>query len=112
MVNSYMSADPFVVETTRYDTFRNEKTAALEFAMHKIWRSSTQMLDLASGEHPWPTTDQVIERLTKSIEELNQCRNILMDKTSDGVGFYDEKKQQLTFIKDVAVPLKDDQNGI
>jgi hypothetical protein len=105
-----MSANPFAIESTRYDTFRNERTAALEFAMHKVWRSSAQMFDLASGEHPWPTVDQVVERLTKSIEELNQCRNILMDKTSDRVGFYDEKKQQMIFIKDVAIPLKIDQN--
>jgi hypothetical protein len=105
-----MSTNPFVAESTRYDTFRKEKTGPLEFAMHKIWRSSAQMLDLASGEHPWPTNDQVIERLTKCIEELNQCRNLLMEKTSDRVGFYDEKTQKMSFIDNAPVPLKTEQN--
>ncbi|UJR11803.1 hypothetical protein I4U23_015983 [Adineta vaga] len=110
MVNSYMSANPFVTETTRYDTFRNEKTAPLEFAMHKMWRANIQLLSLGSGKYSWPTKDQVIEQISKSIEELDQCRKILMDKTSDRVGFYNEKNQKIAFIKNVAIPLNTDQH--
>jgi hypothetical protein len=110
IVNSYMSTNPFAVECTRYDTFRKERTGPLEFAMHKVWRSSALMLDLASGEHPWPTIEQVIERLNKSIEELNQCRDLLIEKTSDRVGFYDEKEQQMSFIKTAPTLLKKEDN--
>lgn len=102
-----MSTDPFAVETTRYDTFRKEKTGALEFAMHKVWRASAQMLDLGSGQHPWPKLDQIVDRLTSSISELNQCRDLLTETTSDRVGFYDEKKQQMSFIDEAPTVFKE-----
>lgn len=102
-----MSADPFATEYTRYDTFRKEKTGALEFAMHKIWRSSALMLDLGSGAHPWPTTDQVKERLDRCIEELQRCRDLLTEKTTDRVGYYDEKEQKMTFINTPPALLKE-----
>lgn len=105
VVNSYMSTNPFTTDCTRYDTFRKEKTGPLEFAMHKLWRANAQMFDLGSGEHPWPTLDQVIERLDKCIGELNQCRDLLTEKTSDRVGFYDEKKQQMDFIDEAPILL-------
>ena len=98
MVNSYMSNDPLALDYTRYDTFRKERTGPLEFAIHKVWRSSAQMLDLLSTTHSWPTLDQIVDRLTKSIEELNQCRDLLTEKKSDRVGFYDEKTQQMSFV--------------
>ncbi|UJR19034.1 hypothetical protein I4U23_022165 [Adineta vaga] len=110
IVNSYMSADPFATECTRFDTFRKEKTGPLEFAMHKIWRSSAQMFDLASGKHSWPTLNQVIERLNKSIEELEQCRDLLMEKTSDRVGFYDAEKKQMGYIDAPPTSLKKGSN--
>ncbi|CAF4166150.1 unnamed protein product [Adineta steineri] len=50
VVNSYMSSNLFVVDHTRYETFRKEKTDALEFAMHKMWRSYSQIYDLGSGK--------------------------------------------------------------
>jgi prefoldin subunit 5 len=93
-----MSTNPLAAEYTRYDTFRKERTGPLEFAMYKMWRTSAQMFDLGSGAHAWPTLEQVVERLDKSIEELNQCRNLLTEKTTDRVGFYDEKTQQMSFI--------------
>ncbi|CAF1367318.1 unnamed protein product [Rotaria sordida] len=111
VVNSFMSTNPFAAECTRYDTFRKERTGPLEFAMHKIWRSSALMLDLASGEYPWPTLDQVIERLNKSIEELTECRDLLTEKKSDRVGFYDEKKQQMVFQRKPPTAFKTDENG-
>ena len=101
-----MSCDPFAAESTRYDTFRKERTGPLEFAVHKMWRSSAQLLDLASGEHPWPTLDQVVERLTQSIDELNQCRDLLTEKTSDRVGYYDEKKKQMAFTEEAPIVWK------
>ena len=97
VVNSYMSSNPFATDYTRYDTFRKEKTGALEFAIHKLWRSYALMLDLGSGEHPWPSVQQVTERLEKSIEELRQCHDLLTEKTSDRVGYYDEKMKQMSF---------------
>ena len=106
VVNSYMSADPFVAERTRYDTFRKERTGPLEFAIHKLWRANAQMLDLASGEHPWPTLEQVVERLEKSIDELKQCRDLLTEKISDRVGFYDEQKKKMSFFEEAPVPLR------
>ncbi|CAF5068651.1 unnamed protein product, partial [Rotaria sp. Silwood1] len=42
--------------------------------MHKTWRANAQMLDLAIGGHPWPTRDQIIDRLTMAINELTCCR--------------------------------------
>jgi hypothetical protein len=105
-----MSTDPFVTEHTRYDTFRKEKTGPLEFAMHKVWRASAQMLDLASGQHPWPTLDQIVDRLSNSIKELNQCRDLLTEATSDRVGFYDEKKQQMSFIDDAPTVFEKQEN--
>ncbi len=110
VVNSYTSTDPFSAEYTRYDTFRKEKHGPLEFAIHKMWRANAQMLHLASGENPWPTRDQVVERLDKSIEELKQCRDLLTEKISDRVYFYDEKQQKLVFFEDAPIPLKQDAN--
>ena len=110
VVNSLMSTNPFAAEYTRYDTFRKEKTGSLEFAMHKVWRASSQMFDLGSGEHPWPTRDEIVERLTKSIAELNQCRDLLMETTSDRVGFYDAKKQQMSFIDEAPTVFKNGEN--
>jgi hypothetical protein len=101
-----MSSNPFAAESTRYDTFRKERTGPLEFAVHKMWRSGAQLLDLASGEHPWPTLDQVVERLNKSIEELNQCRDLLTEKTSDRTFFYDEKKKQMVFMEEAPIVWK------
>ena len=96
VVNSYMSTNPFTEDRTRYDTFRNKgTTAALEFAMHKTWRANAQMLDLAVGGHPWPTREQIVDRLIMAINELSQCRDILLDIKSDRLGYYDEKKQKM-----------------
>ena len=102
-----MSTNPFVAEHTRYDTFRKEKTAPLEFAMHKVWRASAQMLELGSGQHPWPTLDQIVDRLTSSIAELNQCRDLLTETKTDRVGFYDEKTQQMSFIDEAPTVYKE-----
>jgi hypothetical protein len=110
MVNSFMSSNPFAAEYTKYDTFRMERSGPMEFAIHKMWRASAQMLDLVSGEHPWLTLDQVVERLTKSIEELTQCRDLLTEKTTDRVLFYDQKKQKMVFYEEAPIPLKNDQN--
>jgi hypothetical protein len=95
VVNSYISADPFAAEYIRYDTFRNEVTADLEFAMHKTWRANAQMLDLAVGGHPWPTREQIVDRLTTASNELIQCRDLLLGTKSDRLGYYDEKKQKM-----------------
>ncbi len=96
VVNSFMSTNPFVEERTRFDTFRNKGTTAeLEFAMHKTWRANAQMLDLAVGGHPWPTREQIADRLTMAINELSQCRDIILDIKSDRLGYYDEKKQKM-----------------
>ncbi|CAF4290658.1 unnamed protein product, partial [Adineta steineri] len=105
VVNSYMSSNPFVVDHTRYDTFRKEKTGALEFAMHKMWRSYSQIHDLGSGKYPWPTVEQVVERLNKSIEELEQSRDLLLEKQSDRILFYDTNKKQMGFFDASPVPL-------
>jgi hypothetical protein len=91
-----MSTNPFTEERTRFDTFRNKGTAAeLEFTMHKTWRANAQLLDLAVGGHPWPTREQIVDRLTMAINELSQCRDILLGATSDRLGYYDEKKQKM-----------------
>jgi hypothetical protein len=91
-----MSTNPFTEERTRFDTFRHKgTTAALEFAMHKTWRANAQMLDLAVGGHPWPTREQIVDRLTMAIKELSQCRDILLDVKSDRLGYYDEKKEKM-----------------
>ncbi|CAF0969293.1 unnamed protein product [Rotaria sordida] len=95
VVNSYISTNPFAEECTRYDTFHNEITADLEFAMHKTWRANAQMLDLAVGDHPWPTRKQIVDRLTMAINELTQCRDLLLGIKSDRLGYYDEKKQNM-----------------
>jgi uncharacterized phage-like protein YoqJ len=105
-----MSNNPFVKDLTRYDTFRKEKYGPLEFAMHKVWRSSAQMFDLASGKHPWPTMDQIIQRLNQSIEELQQSRDLLMEKTSDRVEFYDEKEKKMSFFKEPPTAFKTEEN--
>ncbi|CAF1237237.1 unnamed protein product [Adineta ricciae] len=106
VVNSYMPTNPFVDDLTRYDTFRKEKTAPLEFAMHKIWRAGAQMFDLGSGKHPWPTPEQVVERLNKSIEELEHCRDLLLEKTTDRIGFYDEKTKKMSFFETAPTAFK------
>ena len=95
VVNSYTSTNPFAIEYTRYDTFRNEVTTDLEFAMHKTWRANAQMLDLTVGSHPWPTRSQIADRLTMAINELTSCRDILLGIESDRLGYYDEKKQKM-----------------
>ncbi len=95
VVNSYISTNPFAVEYTRYDTFRNEVTADLEFTMHKTWRANAQMLDLAIGGHPWPTREQIVDRLAMAINELSQCHDLLLGIKSDQLGYYDEKKQKM-----------------
>lgn len=101
-----MSSDPFAAEYIRYDTFRKERRVPLEFAIHKMWRASAQMFDIALGKQPWPTLEQVVERLDKSVEELSQCRDLLTEKTSDRILFYDEIKQKMVFHEDAPVPLK------
>lgn len=105
VVNSYMSTSPFSSESTRYDTFRQEKYGALEYALHKTWRANAKMLDLGISGHKWSTNDQVIERLSMAIDELTECRDILMDKVSDAIGFYDEKKQKMSYYDKPAVAL-------
>ncbi|CAF3604723.1 unnamed protein product [Rotaria socialis] len=110
VVNSYMSTNPFAAESTRYDTFRHEKPAALEYTLHKTWRANAKILDLAVGGHGWPTNDQVIERLSMAIDELSQCRDILTNTTSDKIGYYDEKKQKMAYYDTPAVALKDTEN--
>lgn len=110
VVNSFMSTNPFAAEYTRYDTFRTEKTVALEYALHKTWRANTQMLDLAIGGHEWPTREQIVERLSMAINELNHCQDILTDKTYDKIGFYDEKKQTMGYYDVAAVPLDTSKN--
>ncbi|CAF3991523.1 unnamed protein product [Rotaria sp. Silwood2] len=110
VVNSFMSTNPFTTEYTRYDTFRQEKTAALEYAIHKMWRANAQMLNLAIGSYEWPTHDQTIERLSMAIDELNKCRDVLTNKTSDSIGYYDEKKQKMGYYEKPPLLLKDSQN--
>lgn len=95
-----MSTNPFAAEYTKYDTFRMETTSDLEFAMHKTWRANGKMLDLAIGGHPWPTRDQIIERLTMAIDELNECRDLISRKKSDVLGYYDEKNQKMGVYED------------
>jgi len=90
-----MSTNPFATECTRYDLFRKEITSDLEYAMHKTWRANAQMLDLANGEHPWPTRDEIIDRLTMAINELSLCRDIMLGTKSDHIGYYDEKKEKI-----------------
>ena len=100
-----MSSDPFATDHTRYDTFKKEKTGALEFAFHKLWRANALMFDLASGAHPWPTLEQVTERLDKCIGELHQCRDLLTETTTDRVGYYDEQTKKMDFVDAPPAPL-------
>ncbi|CAF4810245.1 unnamed protein product [Rotaria sp. Silwood1] len=109
VVNSYISTNPFAEEYTRYDTFRNEITADLEFAMHKTWRANAQMLDLAVSGHPWPTRTQIVDRLTMAVKELAQCRDLLLGIQSDRLGYYDEKKQMMgNYDMPPSKPMKND----
>ncbi|CAF1003094.1 unnamed protein product [Rotaria sp. Silwood1] len=75
-----------------------------------MWRANAQMLDLAIGGHEWPTHDQVIERLSMVSDELNQCRDVLTNKKSDWVGYYDEKKQKMNNYDKPSMPLQDAQH--
>ena len=100
IVNSYMSTNPWANEVTRYDTFRKEKYGALEFAMHKTWRAKAKMFELASGKDPWPTVEQIVDRLHSAIDELNACCEILTEKKSDRVGYYDERKKAMAFMEE------------
>ena len=77
-----------------------ETTSDLEFAMHKTWRANGKMLDLTIGGHPWPTRDQIIERLTMAIDELQECRDLISRKKSDVLGYYDEKTQRMGAYED------------
>jgi len=94
-LNSYVSTNPLAEEYTHYDTYRNEVTADLEFAMHKTWRANAQMLDLAVGGHPWPTREQIVDRLTMAINELTQCRDLFLGIKSDQLGYYNEQKEKM-----------------
>jgi hypothetical protein len=93
VVNSYITTNPFATDYARYSFYKKESTIALEYAMHKAWRVNGQMLDLATGDHPYPTRDQVIERLTMAIGELTQARDLISSSVSDQIGYFDEKKQ-------------------
>ena len=63
--------------------------------MHKAWRANAQMLDLTVGGRPWPKREEIANRLTMAIDELTQCRDLLLGTRSDRLGYYDEKKQKM-----------------
>jgi hypothetical protein len=63
--------------------------------MHKTWRANAQMLDLAVDGHLWPKREEIVDRLTMAINELTQCRDLLLGIKSDRLGYYDEQKQQM-----------------
>ncbi len=94
VVNSYITTSPFSTDYARYSFYKKEKTVALEYAMHKTWRANEQMLDLATGDHPYPTRDQIIERLTMAIGELIQARDLISESISDQIGYFDEKNKE------------------
>jgi hypothetical protein len=94
MVNSYITTNPFATDYARYSFYKKEPTAALEYAIHKAWRANGQMVELATGDHPYPTHDQIIQRLTMAIGELTQARDLISGLVSDQIGYFDEKKQE------------------
>ncbi|CAF4093764.1 unnamed protein product [Adineta steineri] len=95
VVNSYMTNNPYAFDYARYSFYKKESTAALEYAMHKVWRANGQMLELATGNHPYPTNDEIIEHLTMAINELTQARHLISDSKSDQIGYFDQKNQEL-----------------
>jgi hypothetical protein len=72
-----------------------EVTTPLEYAMHKTWRVHAQMLDLATGDHPYPTRNQIIERFTMAIDELIQGRDLLSGTITDQFCYYDEETKKM-----------------
>jgi hypothetical protein len=93
VVNSYITTNPFATDYARYSFYQNETTATLEYAMHKTWRANGQMLELTTADHPYPTRDQVIERLTMAIGELTQARGLISGSASDQIGYFDVKQK-------------------
>ncbi|CAF0845021.1 unnamed protein product [Adineta steineri] len=94
VVNSYITSNPSAFDYARYSFYKKEPTAALEYAIHKTWRANGQMLELAIGNHPYPTRHHIVERLTMAINELTQARDLISDSKSDQIGYFDQKNQE------------------
>lgn len=100
MVNSYMPANCFAPDRTVYATFiqqGNEKEAVLEFARGRAWRAQQQLSALLETssytENPLPLADH----LSRIVKELQMTVELLQQKASDEMHFYDENGQGSKF---------------
>jgi hypothetical protein len=63
------------------------------------------MLDLTVGSHQWSTRQKIVNRLAMDINELTQCRDLLLGIESDRLGYYEQKKQKMG-VPTISIDLK------
>ena len=95
VVNSYMSRNPFVIESNHYTTLLHEPTWDYEFTLHKAWRAREQLKALMMYNKEWPTNEDLIKLLNLVIIELEDCRDLLNGAATDVIGYYDPQDKEI-----------------
>jgi len=105
IVNSYMQANPFAVDTTKYATFKGDKTASAEYARHKAWRAKGQLDTLITDLDLNTDKTTIVTQLQNAINELQTAVDAITDKVDDGVGFIQDKViKKVSSARDTALP--------
>jgi len=105
LVNSYMQANPFAIDTTKYATFKGDKTAAAEYARHKAWRAKEQLDTLIKDLDLNANKTTIVVLLQNAINELQTAVDAITDKIDDGVGFIQDKVvKKVNSTREVVLP--------
>jgi len=94
VVNSYMSVNPFVPDSTKYITYSNESTVNFEYARHKAWRASQQLQALVDSKD-WKTNQEIVTNLQDSISELVTAAKYVSGVDTDVLHHFDENNDEL-----------------
>jgi len=92
IVNSYIAVDPFVPDTTVYRSFLDGEphVAPWDFARHKAWRLSRQLLSYCENTGHTSDTEKLVQPLQNTLKELERTIQMLEGKIIDEKTFYAE----------------------
>jgi hypothetical protein len=98
LVNSYVTCNAARPDATKLDTFMQngdpQHITKVDFARHKAWRTVAilqNILQTAKSSNP----EDTLEKMELARDELINACNLLQGRTSDSVGYFDEKAKSL-----------------